>query len=321
MFTNKIANMVAPGKFELAEEIIDVVPDDKILVQHKVCGICQGTEIWFWKGTDCDTGQPVEYPVLLGHQNAAEVVCVGKNVQGIEIGDRFTGSGVVGFQLYSLADPERCIRIPEAVTNEQASQAIELGSIIKEVDHANIRVGDKVAIIGAGPMGNLLMQVVKLHCPETIIVTDLDQSRLDLAKKLGADHTINASKEDQVRKIQEITNGGADIVFEATTSVECLKIAIDALRTEGKLVVFGTHPQPINLRTAEFKQKSCVVIYAFPTSDEWLPYARKGVRLLDTGGIDVESLVTHRFILEQMNQAFTLFEKNTNDVMKIMIHT
>ena len=320
MFTNRIAYMVAPGKFELTEKTVDAVPNDRILVKHRLCGVCQGTEIWFWRGTHCDTGQPVEYPVLLGHQNVAEVVSVGEHVKGIETGDRFTGSGIKGYQLYSLADPSRCIRVPDEVTDEQAGQAIELGSIIKEVDRASIDSADKVAIIGAGPMGNLLMQVVRLHRPETIIVTDLDQSRLELATKLGADHVIDASEEDQVRSIQELTNGGADIVFEATTSVDCLRIAIDMLRTEGKLVVFGTHPQPINIRTDEFKQKSCLVYYTFPTRDEWLLYTKKGIKLLATGAIDVKSLITHRFNLEQMNQAFSLFDKNTHDVMKVMIH-
>ena len=319
MFTNKIAYMVAPGKFELTDKVIDVVPDDRILVKHRVCGICQGTEIWFWRGTHCDTGQPVEYPVLLGHQNVGEVVSVGEGVTGIATGDRFTGSGIKGYQLYSLADPGRCIRIPETVTDEQASQAIELASIIKEVDRAGIGVNDNVAIIGAGPMGNLLMQVVQLHCPQAIIVTDLDQSRLELAATLGADHVINASEDDQVRRIQEITNGGADVVFEATTSVECLRMALGMLRTEGKLVVFGTHPQTINIRADEFKQKSCLVYYTFPTRDEWLPYTRKGIRLLASGAIDVESLITHRFSLDQISQAFSLFENNTHDVMKIMI--
>ena len=319
MFTNQIAYMVAPGRFELTEQVIDIVPDDRILIQHQLCGICQGTEIWFWRGTHCDTGQPVDYPVLLGHQNVGQVVAVGKDVTGIKIGERFTGSGLKGYQRYTLADPARCIPIPKTVTDEQASQAIELASIIKEVDRAGITVHDHVAIIGAGPMGNLLMQVIQLHCPKSIIVTDLDQSRLDLAAQLGADHFINASKEDQVSRVQALTQGGADLVFEATTAIECLRLALDMLRPEGKLVVFGTHPQPINLRADEFKQKSCLVYYTFPARDEWLPYTRKGIKLLATGAIDVASLITQRFRLNQMNQAFTLFDQNAHDVMKVII--
>ena len=96
-------------------------------------------------------------------------------------------------------------------------------------------------------------------------------------------------------------------------------MALGMLRTEGKLVVFGTHPQTINIRADEFKQKSCLVYYTFPTRDEWLPYTRKGIRLLASGAIDVESLITHRFSLDQINQAFTLFEKNTRDVMKVIV--
>ena len=112
---------------------------------------------------------------------------------------------------------------------------------------------------------------------------------------------------------------GVDVVFEATTSVECLKLAVDMLKTEGKLIVFGTHPQPISIQASTFKEKSCVVYYTFPTKSEWLPYTKKGLELLATRAINVESLVTHRFKLEDINNAFELIEKKTLDVMKIII--
>jgi len=316
VFENRIAYLVAPGKFELAEETIDAIPDDRILVRNRACGICQGTEIWFWKGIDCDSGKAVQYPRLLGHQNAGEVVAVGENVTCIEIGDRLTGSGAKGYQVYSVADPSRCVPIPDRITYEQASQAIELGSIIKEVDRASIRVDDKVVVIGAGPMGNLLIQVVRLRSPQIIIATDLHDSRLQLAHRLGADYVVNAAKEDQVQRVKEITGDGATVVFEATTNVTCLKLAIDMLKVEGRLVVFGTHPEAIDIRADVFKRKSCTVYYTFPTPEEWKMYTERGIELLRTGGIDVASLVSHRFGLEQINEAFTLLEESAHEVMK-----
>ena len=318
MFKNRVAQLVAPRRFAVTDRVIDTVPDDKILVRNHVCGICQGTEIWFWKGIHCDTGEPLQYPVLLGHQNAGTVGAVGGQVEGFKVGDRVTGSGVKGYQLCSVADPRRCLRIPEGVTDEQATQAIELASIIKEVDRAGIRADDRVAIIGAGPMGNLLLQVVRLRCPQMIIVTDLHDSRLRLAQKMGASAVVNATQDDQVQRVRDLT-GGATVVFEATTAIGCLKLAVEMLAVEGRLVVFGTHPEPVDLRPDVFKRKSCVVYYTFPTPTEWLTYGEKGLALLQTGAVDIASLISHRFGLEQIDDAFALLEQNPSDVMKVMI--
>ncbi|MDP7398466.1 MAG: zinc-binding dehydrogenase [Lentisphaeria bacterium] len=320
MFRNIKAELVAPGRFELAESSIDQVDADRILVRNHCCGICQGTEIWPWRGRDCDTGQAVDYPLLLGHQNAGEVVAVGANVTGVSVGQRCAGLGVGGYQTYSLCDAAQCTLIPDGVSYEEATQALELASIVKEVDAAALRIEDKVAIIGAGPMGNLLMQVVKLRCPQLMIISDLDETRLQYAGPMGADHAIDASREDQVQRVTELTDGGATVVFEATCSVECLKLAIQMLRQEGKLVVFGTHPEPIDIRADVFKRKSCTAYFTFPIGPaEWVFYARRGMDLLRTGAVKITPLVTHRFKLDQMNEAFALIDSGAPEVMKIMV--
>ncbi len=320
MYQNIKSQLVAPGRFELTEDTIEYLPDDKILVRNHCLGVCQGTEVWPWRGMDCDTGKDVTYPLLLGHQNAGEVVAVGRNVSGISVGARVAGLGVGGYQTYSLCDPGQCTHVPDDVSDEDATQALELASIVKEVDAAGIRTQDKVAIIGAGPMGNLLMQIVKLRCPQQIIVSDLDASRLPYASRMGADHVIDASREDQIERVTELTAEGATVVFEATSSVECLKLAIQMLRPESKLVVFGTHPEPISIRADVFKRKSCTVCFAFPLGPkEWVFYAERGMDLLRQGAVRITPLITHRFKLDQMNDAFDLIENRSSGVMKIIV--
>ena len=321
MFTNTMAQLVAPGKFEVSQTTIDDVADDKILIRNNACGICQGTEVWPWRGKDCNTEGPAEYPMLLGHQNAGQVVAVGRNVEGVNVGERYTGLGVGGYQTYSQCDPSWCTHIPDGVSCEEATQALELSSIVKEIDAAGIRIDDKVAIIGAGPMGNLLMQVVKLRCPQMLIITDLDETRLEHARQMGADYVINASREDQVQRVLDITEGGASVVFEATCSVECLKLAIQMLRKESKLVIFGTHPEPINIRADVFKRKSCTAYFTFPIGPaEWVFYTDRGMDLLRAGAVKITPLVTHRFKLDQMNDAFELIESKAPNTMKIIVN-
>lgn len=320
MVENVIAKLVAPRKFELVTEPIERVDDDKILVRNEVCGVCQGTEIWPWKGTDCNSGEPANYPQVMGHQNAGEVVEVGKNVTDVRVGDTYTGLGVGGYQAYSLADPATCCRVPDGMPAEEATQALELASIIKEVDAAGIHTSDTVAILGGGPMGNLLLQVVRLYSPRMIVVTDLEDSRLQYARQMGADHTINADREDQVQRVLELTDGGASVVFEATCSIACLKLAVQMLRAESKLVVFGTHPEPMDIRPDVLKRKSCTAYFTFPLGPaEWTFYAQAGVKLLASGGVKIAPLVTHRFALENMDEAFALIETRPADIMKVMI--
>lgn len=321
MFKNTVAKLMEAGRFEIFEETIDKISDDKILVKNEVCGVCQGTEIWFWRGKDCNTGEKPDYPVILGHQNAGKVVAVGKNVKGIKVDEIYTGLGIGGYQAYSEADPSQCCRVPDGVSCEEATQALEWASIIKEVDAAKISTRDKVVIIGAGPMGNLLMQMVRLRAPQMLIVTDLHEARLQYARELGATHTICASKEDQVEVVNEITEGGASVVFEATCSVACLKLAIQMLKPESKLVIFGTHPEPINIKADVFKRKSCTAYFTFPIgSAEWIFYAQRGLEVLQTGSIKITPLITHRFGLNQLNEAFELIETKIPDIMKIMIN-
>ncbi len=313
-----VANLVRPREFKCETRTISKVPKGKILIRNKACGVCQGTEIWPWKGQDCDTGENIKFPYLMGHQNTGIVEIVGEGVEGIKVGERVFGGG--GYRRFSLADPFSCIKIPNEVSYETATQIIEIGGMLKDIGSAEIKSDDKVVIIGAGPMGILALQRVNLDYPDQIIVTDLLKERLQYAKRFGADYVIDASEQNQIEEVIELTQGGATVVIEATVSIGCMKIAVEMLRKEGRLVVFGTHPEPINLKPAFFKEKSCRVLFTFPQGkEEWHYYSVKAMKLIDRGIIRVEPLITHRVRIEEIQQAFETLERDPKSIMKMMI--
>lgn len=280
--------------------------------------MCQGTEIWSWKGRNCDTGENIKFPHLMGHQNAGIVEIVGEGVEGIKVGKRVFGG--TGYRRFSLADPSFCIKIAHGVSYEAATQIVEIGGILKDIESAEIKSNDKVVIIGAGPMGILALQRVNLDYPDQIIVTDLYKERLEYAKRFGADYVIDVSKQNQIEEVIELTQGGATVVIEATTSIGCVKIAVEMLRKEAKLVVFGTHPELINLKPAFFKNKSCRVLFTFPQEkEEWHYYSIKAAKLVEQGIIRVEPLITHRVKLEEIQRAFETLERDPRSIMKMII--
>jgi len=311
---------MGPRKFELVRSTIGAVPDGQVLLRYRACGICQGTELHGpWLG---EPGGQRRYPANLGHQGAGEVAAKGAGVENFQVGEGVVYLRGGSYRRYHVVPPDQLLRIPEGVSYEAATQAKEVAGMIYHVEAADVAAGDRVAIIGSGPMGILLLQVVRLRAPELIVATDLYDERLEYAGMFGADHVVNASREDQVERVKDLTGGGATVVVEASGAAGCLEAAARMARWEGRIMLWGTQNRPVTVNFEQLFKRRALSILAHWVSGDQLKqriYTLRALRLLRQGLIQVEPLITHRFRLEQIEEAFRTMEETPEKVMKIVV--
>jgi L-iditol 2-dehydrogenase len=208
--------------------------------------------------------------------------------------------------------------IPSHVSFEEAAITEPLACVLHGVEEANVKLGDTVAVIGAGPIGLLHLLTVKKMGAEKIVMIDLVDERLNVAKELGADETINAGKENSVEKVQQLTGGyGADIVIEAIGSPVTWEQALRLARKGGTILEFGGCPPgtEIKLNTEMLHYGELTVLGAFHTTPL---HFRKALNLISSRTVDVRPLVTKRMRLEDIKQAFEILSTSKNEI-KIVI--
>jgi threonine dehydrogenase-like Zn-dependent dehydrogenase len=249
------------------------VPDpepkaDEVLVKVMACGIC-GSDV---HGLDGSTGRRIP-PMIMGHEASGIIVQTGSSVKGWKVGDRVTFDSTVyplndWFTLegmYNLSDDREVLgvspgpykrngafaefvivpqhilyHIPENVTFEQAAMTEAVAVALHSINISGLKTGDKCVVVGAGMIGIFLIKLLKISGASVIIALDVDEKRLEQARKAGADYTFSPSEEGLQKRILSVTGGrGADIAFEAVGKSESVNMAIDLVRKGGKAILVG----------------------------------------------------------------------------------
>jgi predicted dehydrogenase/threonine dehydrogenase-like Zn-dependent dehydrogenase len=280
-----------------------------------------------------------EYAVL-GYSGAGVVVDKHATVNGLEVGDRvaYGGEGT-GHGEIVLVGRNLAARIPPAVPFEHACFAT-LGSIaLNAVRIAEIGLGEVVAVIGLGLVGQLVSQLVRLQ-GGVVVGIDLRQERVDLAARLGADHRIGPGASAR-EAVLEITGGrGADavIVAAAAKSAEPCRQALEMVRDRGRLVVVGAVDISLPWLEMYLKEVRLLMARAYGPGSYDAAYERKGqdypasyvrwtenrnmgefLRQVETGKVRLESLVTHTFPLEQAAEAYrTILDPSSHSLAVLL---
>ena len=210
-----------------------------------------------------------------------------------------------------------CFPVPDGIDDATAVMLEPLGVAIHAVDLAKIKVGAKVAILGAGTIGLCVLQMVRLAGAGEILVTDKYADRLALASRLGATRTWNCDAADPVAAVPEATDGrGVDVAFEAAWCDASVQQAAEMLDLGGRLMVVGiSADDEIRLRHSTARRKGLTVMlvrrmkHAYP----------RAIALATAGRVDLRSLVTHRFPLEQTAKAFQLAADYRDGVVKALV--
>jgi len=315
-----------------------------ILVQMRACGIC---------GSDVEKvfgkyGQP---SMRLGHEPAGIITQVGTEVSDFNVGDRvFTHHHVACYsddchecshgnetmcKKYYESNLEPCgladeylvpewnikhggvIKIPDDMSFEEAAMIEPLACCIRAWNKVTYKNNDSAAILGIGPTGIMHAMLAKLYGFGKIFCLDLNEFRLDFAKKFEV-ITINSGNINPLEQIKsETTNQGVDVAIVATSSLNALKDAISLVRKGGTIVMFGVPSKGANIELdmSEVYSKGLTIVNSYAASDF---DTKDAVDKISNKQINVSQLITHKYNLEECQQAF-VHAKSGDNAMKIII--
>ena len=321
----KAAFIVAPRKFEIREVPMPKITEDEMLVKIEACGVCSSDMPGY-----LDTGaMHMPFPRRAGHEPAGTVVEVGKNVMGFQTGDRITGwfpadcyaeYAACNPTVYSVGrgHPAVVAKIPEGIPFEYALGE-PMMSLVSIARTANPEMGDTVFQVGCGFMGLGVIAGVAHPKLREYIVADLDDNRLSLARELGATIMLNPGRVDVAAEVMKITGGrGVDVAIEVVGHPPGIKMVGDVIkRNRGKIIMVGWHQSPDVYEL--FSWIKCPIIYnpqGIGLSTDYQSELTRALWAIQKGIFPMSKLVTHRYRLQEIGQAFEDNLKRTAGYIK-----
>ncbi|HIA6709008.1 TPA: zinc-binding dehydrogenase [Staphylococcus aureus] len=315
------------GNLELLDKEVATPLDDKVKIKVHYAGIC-GTDIHTYEGH-----YKVNFPVTLGHEFSGEIVEVGADVKDFKVGDRVTsettfyvcneceyceskdynlcnhrkgiGTQVDGaFTNYVIAREESLHHIPDEVSYQSAAMTEPLVCAHHGVSKIQVNSGDVAVVMGPGPIGLLVAQVLKSK-GATVVVTGLDNDkvRLDKAEALHMDYVVNLQQTDLKTYINGITDGyGADVVVECSGAVPAARQGLDILRKKGfysQIGIFKDAEIPFDMEKVIQKEITVVGSRSQKPAD-WEP----SLQLMADGLVNAEALVTKIYDISKWDEAY-----------------
>ncbi len=320
----KAAFIVAPRKFEIRDIPTPKISPDEMLVKIEACGVCSSD-----MPTYLDTAVVrTPFPRRAGHEPAGTVAEVGNNVKGYKEGDRITCFFASDcYAEYVVCNPtDRLARghgsiieiIPDGIPFEHALGE-PLMSLVSITRTATPEFGDFVFQIGAGFMGLGIIAGVASPKIREYIVADLDDSRLKLAKELGATITLNPDKVDVVKEVMKITDGrGVDVAIEVVGHPPGVKMVGEVIKNNrAKIIMVGWHQAPDTYEL--FNWIKSPIIYSpqgIGMSTDYQSELVRAMWALKKGVFPMKKLVTHKYKLEDIDKAFQDNLKRTPGYIK-----
>jgi 2-desacetyl-2-hydroxyethyl bacteriochlorophyllide A dehydrogenase len=321
---------------------------EEVLVAPSFAGIC-GTDLHIYRG---EFKERVKYPAIQGHEFGGTIIECGRDVGGLQVGDRVVVDPIIschacpacltgrinacrslkilgvdldgGFGQIVAAPASHILPLPESIPMEY-SPMVELYGIAHHVlQRGQVQPGETVAILGAGKVGLSVLDVVCHKAGAALtIATDLHDFRLELARRLGADDTINVTRVNPVERVMELTRGqGVDCVIEAIGhyheipgQAAPLEQAVRMIRSAGRIVTVGLGEQmsAVHFKTLVLKEAqmiaSRVTLGEFP----------RAIRLMAKGLLHPELLVTHKMTMREVAAAFTKVDQEEPETIKIVL--
>lgn len=350
MGQEKMHAVVIYGKEDFRyEEVPKPKPGhEEVLVKIGRCGICAADpKIFHGKGYF----SPIVYqnaPIIAGHEFVGEVVELGPGARekwGLEEGDKAIMEHIVpcgkcyyckrglynlcevhdvpgvkgvngGWAEYMLYPKGALIhKVPRELPWEAAVLIEPLACAVHAVERVGVHFEDTVVIIGDGPIGQLMLEVVKLKNPKLIVMAGHHDGRLAVSKELGADIVINSKKEDLVERVREETDGiGADVVLEAAGTESAVRQSVELLRKRGKMLVFGVYGEEAAIDWSIISDIKELEIIGGHLAPYVYPAA---IRFLHKGYIRYDKIVTHNFPLKEWKEAIDTAEKRVGGAIKV----
>ncbi len=334
------AVMVEPGRIEFRDVPKPQPGPGEILLRIKQIGVC-GSDVHVNHGKHPFTS----YPVVQGHEFSGQVEAVGEGVSGIEIGSKATARPqivcgeckpcrrgdynicdvlkVQGFQApgcaqdFFITTQERIVPLPESLTFEQGALVEPTAVAVHSTGRSGDLAGRNVVVLGAGPIGNLVAQLARCRGAKKILITDLSDFRLGIARKCGIENTTNAATEPLSEAARRVFGDeGFDVAFEAVGAEATMDAAIQNIEKGGTIVVLGVFEERprIDMSVVGDREQRIIGTLMYKHEDYL-----KAVELIAAGDVVTEPLVTKHFDFEQYPQAYEFIDAQGDKSLKVMI--
>jgi L-iditol 2-dehydrogenase len=334
----------AYNHLELADVPSPVAGPDEVLVRVEACGIC-GSDV---HGYDGSSGRRIP-PIVMGHEAAGVVASVGGAVRGFTPGDRVTFDstvycGVCDYCLrgevnlcdnrqvvgVSCADYKRegafaeyvrvpkhiVYKLPESLSFAEAAMLEAVSVALHAVRVSALRAGERALVVGAGMIGLLTLQAAKAAGCSQVIIADVDATRLDLARSVGADIVVHASGAELLSQVLARTDGrGVDVVFEAVGRNETVAVAIDAVRKGGTVTLIGNITAEVTLPLQKVVTREIRLQGSAASAGEY----PRAMELMTSGVIQVQPLITAVVPLAHGPQWFARLHAREPNLMKVVL--
>ncbi|MCC7355047.1 MAG: zinc-binding dehydrogenase [Anaerolineae bacterium] len=319
-------------------------PDEALLAPRAV-GIC-GTDLEIYQGSMFYfTSGLARWPVIPGHEWSAEVLAVGERVQNVKPGDKVVGECTVACgrcEMCRLGFYNECpnrqetgilnldgafadkMYYPASFLHKFEKMSFEEAALVEPTAVAvwgtklvNVTPADTVAVLGPGPIGLLAMQVARAYGARRIAMVGRRETRLQLAEELGADGVINTRTQDLVQEAKRMTSGRLfDVVLEATGNPQVTEDLMKITRPRGRISLMGL----FNSQMGKIDLDALVVGNITLQGSLGSPGVwDETVSLIERGLVRCRPLITHRFALQDVAEAFVLIQDRTSDVVKVSL--
>lgn len=303
-------------------------PND-VLIKIKRTAIC-GTDVHIYSWDEWSQ-RTIPIPMQVGHEFSGVIESIGSEVSGLKVGDRVSGEGHIvcsycrncragarhlcintkgigvnipgAFAEYLVMPAFNVFQIPDAVSYEEAAIFDPFGNAVHTALSFDL-VGEDILITGAGPIGIMAAAVSRHVGARKIVLTDINEYRLDLARKMGFEYCINVTKKDVVKLMKEIgMTEGFDVGMEMSGNQRAFNDMLSAMRAGGKISLLGILPNGAGIDWDKVIFKGLIIkgIYGREMFETWY----KMSTLLQSG-LDIKPVITHNFPVSEFEEAFEL---------------
>ena len=318
----------APWHMEVREVPLPEPAADEVLVSVKAVGIC-GSDVHGYTGS---TGRRTP-PMIMGHEFSGTVAALGRNVKGVEEEDEvivsplFPYEGIGQRQVLGVntqgayADVVRVHKSmlypkPEGMTWHQAAMCEPLSIAMHALSRTPLELMDTVVVVGAGTIGLLAMLCARLGGAGTIVVTDMSEHRLEMARRAGADVTVNVKEEDPVAKVMDMTHQmGADVAIEAVGLSQSVQQAHSMVKVGGHVTWIGNSDLMIDVNMQEVVTREITIAGTYGFADEF----ERVIQSIGAGLIDVAPLIEQVSPLTEGPTIIQGLAKGELDLIKVIL--
>jgi 2-desacetyl-2-hydroxyethyl bacteriochlorophyllide A dehydrogenase len=335
----KQAVMTAPGEIKILDIPVPEPGNNEVLLEIQRIGVC-GSDVHVFHGLHPYTS----YPVVQGHEYSAILAAVGERVEGLSPGMKVTSMPqivcgecapclrgeyhicdvlkVQGFQApgcaqeYWVTDASKIVPLPDSFSFEQGALVEPVSVAVHSTSRAGDIEGHNVAVLGAGPIGNLVGQVAQASGAR-VLITDLSEYRLEIARKCGLENSSNASKEKLAdAAVRIFGSAGFDVVFECVGVEDTMTAAIENIQKGGSIIVvgvFGEKPR-VDMGLVQDRELNLhgTMMYQRPDYE-------RAVELIAGGAVKTDPLFSKHFSLDKYLDAYHFIDEQGDKSMKVFI--